>query len=423
MFDFFKNRKPSYAYDEIFKKLMFQLETLERASENIYEILKTIVGIVHAKSGSLFLFHPDSKIFVLKKWVGEKPLMVSVSGDYEFTHYLKTTQSVLFKNEVLQETRYVDIRAAGIHYFTQLACASVVPLIVKNEWIGLLNIGRTNQQQTNLEEDREILLLLGHWLSHHLYNAILYEEVGRQNKKLAEMTELKNQLIANVTHELRTPLNGILGLTNLILEEADGPLLEDQKRHLTMIQSAGESLLDIVNNMLSLIKIEAGKENNGVRKLGLSSIINEIGALFEGILASNANCFQSRVPQDFIVYGDEDQIRTVFMNLIGNAVKFTKNGQIEVHAEKSGDMVRLCVKDSGIGIADEAQLRVFEEFHQGDGSITRSYGGTGLGLTIAKKIIEKHGGRIWVDSILGKGSEFYFTLPMKPVGIEATELS
>jgi len=158
-----------------------------------------------------------------------------------------------------------------------------------------------------------------------------------------------------------------------------------------MIRAAGEALLEIVNNILSLIKVEASRGDIEVKKLDLSRIITEVGSVFEGVLATRENSFNSYVKDSLSFYGDEDQIRTVFMNLIGNAVKFTKQGQIEVHAIKSGEMIRVSVKDTGIGISKEDQEKIFTEFQQADGSITRSYGGTGLGLAIAKKIVEIHG--------------------------------
>ncbi|MBI4410982.1 MAG: HAMP domain-containing histidine kinase [Deltaproteobacteria bacterium] len=417
-----KRERKLYDYEQIFKRLMTTFSTLERASENVYEILKTVIHMVEADEGSLFLYQKSVHLFVLKKWVGEKPLNMSISGDYEFLTYLKQVTQTLFKDEVLHDGRYLDVRSAGLHYFTQLSCVAVVPLLVKGEWIGLLNIGRGAKNRIFGEEDRDLLFQLGCWLAHNLSNAVLYEEVRRQNKKLAEMTEMKNQLMANVTHELRTPLAGILGLTDLIIEGTDGPVTEDQRRHLNMVKAAGESLLDIVNNILSMIKIEAGKGVSTIRRIELGPMIVGVAEIFEGVFVSQENHFQSHVPHDFLVYGDEDQIRTVLVNLIGNAAKFTRQGQIEVQAVKSGEMAKICVRDSGIGIDPSDQEKIFEEFRQADGSMTRSYGGTGLGLAIAKRIVELHGGRIWVDSVLGKGSEFYLTLPLRPTGIQATEV-
>ncbi|HBF13385.1 MAG TPA: hypothetical protein DDW49_08400 [Deltaproteobacteria bacterium] len=414
MFKFSSPRKKHYDYEQVFKKIMLQLETLERGSDNIDIILRTVLNVVEASHGSLFVYQSESNTFILKKWLGEKPINVSIAGDYEFINYLKQTQSVVLKDETVHEQRYVDIRSAAVHYFTQISCVAVVPLILNGQWVALLNVGRSLHQSEYQEDDKTILHLLAYWLAHNISNALLYNRVINQNKKLAEMTELKSQLMANVTHELRTPLNGILGMTDLIMEEADGPINEDQKRHLSMIKSAGESLLEIVDNILSLIKVESHKQELDVKKINISKMIQEVALLFEGIITSKNNEFQCFVHEHLPIYGDEEQVRIVLMNLLGNAVKFTDGGQIEVHVGRSGEMAKICVKDTGVGIQESDHEKIFEEFCQGNGSIERTYGGAGLGLSVAKKIVELHGGRIWVDSILGKGSEFYFTLPTKP---------
>ncbi len=410
---FKKKQKPRYCFEDIFRTLIFQMEAM-RGSEKIGDLFKTILNLLGAHNGSLFLFHKDDGLFELQKWVGEKPLQLSILQEYEFLSFLRQVANPVFKDEVVSQSHYLDVRSSGITYFTQLSAAGVVPLMVKGEWIGLLNFGRKLSGPYDTE-DRDLLSLLGNWLSHTVANEILFEEVKHQNSRFAEMNRMKSELMANVTHELRTPLNGIMGLTDLILEGADGDVNEEQRRHLKMIKDGGESLLEIVNNILSLLKIESSRNKIEIKRLEFKRMVAEIAALFEGVLSARANRFQCLVPDDLMVFGDEDQIRTILMNLLGNAAKFTQNGQIEVLAHRSGDMARICVKDSGMGIADNDQEKIFEEFQQGDGSITRHYGGTGLGLAIAKKIVELHGGRIWVDSVQGKGSEFYFTLPIKPI--------
>lgn len=417
-----KKNKTKYNYAEIFKKLMGQAQNLNLGAENFEKMLQMILNVVGADGGSFFLYQPEQDLFVQKTWVGQKPLIVSIKGEFEFIHFLEEIQDVIFKDEFLKDRRYLDIRSAAVHYFTQLSCVAVIPLFVRENWVGLLNLGRGVKKKSYCDADRTLLPLLGQWLAYHLSNCLLLVEVQQKNKKLEEMTELKNQLMANVTHELRTPLNGILGLAELIEEEADGPVNEDQKRHLGMMRSAAESLLEIINNILSLIRVEASKREIEIRKLGLSRMIREAGGLFKSVLSSHENQFQTRVTEDVSVYGDEEQIRTVLVNLIGNAVKFTKQGNIEVGATKSGEMIKVCVKDTGIGIAKEDQLKIFDEFRQANGSMTRLYGGAGLGLAVAKKIVEFHGGRIWVDSVPGRGAEFYFTLPAKPAGIPAIEV-
>ncbi len=258
---------------------------------------------------------------------------------------------------------------------------------------------------------------MGRWLAGAIFNHVLYQRIYSQNKKLEAITEVKNQMMANVTHELRTPLNGILGLTELLLEGADGPLSEDQDRHLRMIDSSGKALLDIVNNILSLIKVEATKGEVLVRKIDLRRLIEEVTSLFEGLLTTKGNQLDLMITPDAAVYGNEDQLRTVFMNLIGNAMKYTEKGIIKIDSVRSGEMLKVCVADSGIGINPKDHDKIFEEFAQADGTFTRQYGGTGLGLAIVRRIVELHGGRAWVESQENLGSHFYVTLPVRPVQI------
>jgi len=390
-------------------------------SEICYQLLRKVLVSLDVPSGSLYIHHNDRDAFVLQKWIGEKPLAATVAQDYEFLRFLKQWHKPVFKDEVFRQKQFLDVRSAAAHFFTQLSCAVTIPLFQGSHCIGLINLGRKASTLEYREEDHALFQTVGALVAQNLAYIILKSTHQKLNTQVEESLRVKNELMANVSHELRTPLNGILGLTGMLLEEADGPLNPDQRRHLDMIKSAGEALLEIVNNILSLIKIEAGKSKSEIKRIDLSKLVGEIGDLFEGLFKMQGNVFQVMIPGDLSIYGDEDQIRTVLINLIGNAAKFTKNGQIEVLAQKSGDVARICVKDTGPGIPDEEFENIFEEFRQVDGSVTREHGGTGLGLAIAKKLVEIHGGRIWVDSVIGKGSEFYVTLPLKAVDLPASE--
>ncbi|EKD41733.1 MAG: Sensory box sensor histidine kinase/response regulator, partial [uncultured bacterium] len=391
-------KKLRYDYDKIFRDLIFRLQTLERQNDNLVDLLKGIISYVGSQSGSIFVVRADKQILALKSYVGDEPLIVSLSTDHEFVDYLKNNKSVLFKDEILNKNEYLMIRSPGIHFFTQTNSVIAIALKVQDEWVGMLTVGKGRRKDAFNEEDRRFLEIMGYWLAYHISNNLLYSRVKNQNIKLNEMTEVKNELMSNVTHELRTPLNGILGLTEIILDGSDGPLTQDQKIHLEMIKNSGESILSIVNNILSLIKVEAGKRELSVGKIVLKNLVDEVASLYEGVFKSKNNQFASILQNDQIIYGNEGQIRTVLMNLIGNAAKFTDAGQIEIRAQKSGEMLKVIVKDSGIGIPENAKPKIFDEFIQADASLTRAHGGAGLGLAVAKKIIEIHGGRIGVDS-------------------------
>jgi len=185
---------------------------------------------------------------------------------------------------------------------------------------------------------------------------------------------------------------------------------------LQLIKKSGNELHKTVNNILQLVQIEAKKNQNIKEKVNILSLIEEVALLYsETCQKKKVSIVIPKSDREIFVYIHPDQIRTVLMNLIGNAVKFTQEGNIRIELKKSGEMLHVTIIDTGIGIDDDKLSLIFEEFYQADGSHTRMYGGTGLGLAIVKKIVTLHGGRVWVESKKGLGSTFTFTVPMYPI--------
>jgi signal transduction histidine kinase len=245
-------------------------------------------------------------------------------------------------------------------------------------------------------------------------------EIERINRDLAqavkvsqEATKLKSQFLANVSHEIRTPMNGVLGMTELLL---DTELSAEQRDFAETAFRSAEALLEIIDSILDLSKIEAGKLQLEVVDFNASEVLNEVLKLVSGRARSKGLVVSAAVSADARrgLRGDPARLRQVLLNLVANAIKFTERGEVAVRAnvtESSEQGVRLLfeVQDTGIGLAPDAVARLFQPFVQADGSITRKYGGTGLGLAISKQLIEMMGGRVGVDSELGKGSRFWFT--------------
>jgi PAS domain S-box-containing protein len=227
----------------------------------------------------------------------------------------------------------------------------------------------------------------------------------------------KSEFLANMSHELRTPLNAILGYTELILDGIYGEVPEKIREVLERLDNNGRHLLNLINDVLDLSKIEAGQLVLSLDEYSMADVIQTVITSVEALAAEKNLKLNVSAPAGLeIGRGDQQRIAQVLLNLVGNAIKFTESGEVKVEVGVSDEMFLISVVDTGPGISIADQKKIFEEFQQADGSSTREKGGTGLGLSIAKKIVEMHGGRIWVESTPGKGSNFSFTLPIRSQG-------
>ncbi len=240
----------------------------------------------------------------------------------------------------------------------------------------------------------------------------LNQELLAKNEKLEEINRLKSQFVSNVSHELRTPLNGVLGYAELLRDGIYGPVNEEQRKALQNILTSGNHLLDLINEILDFSKLQNGNMKLYREACYVHNIIEAVRATVEPMVRNMPLELTFHIDPNLPpIYVDSRKLYQVFMNIVGNAVKFTHEGEIEVRAQLREKEVLFSVRDTGIGISRDNIPLIFEEFRQLDGSITRKYGGAGIGLSLAKKLVELHEGRIWVESELGHGSTFYFTIP------------
>jgi signal transduction histidine kinase len=247
-----------------------------------------------------------------------------------------------------------------------------------------------------------------------IQNARLFREIEEKGRELAEASKHKSQFLANMSHELRTPLNAILGYTELILDSIYGEPSEKMRAVLERLQANGRHLLGLINDVLDLSKIEAGQLTLSLDDYSMSDVVHGVVSAVEPLAAEKRLTFKAEVEPGLPTgHGDGRRLSQVLLNLVGNAIKFTDKGEVAIRASATNGAFTVAVCDTGPGIPATDQAKIFEEFQQADSSITKKKGGTGLGLSIAKRIIEMHGGRIWVESEPGKGSKFYFTLPVR----------
>jgi len=348
------------------------------------------------------------------KWVSERPI---APGRGSVVGRVALNKRTVHIPDTLADSdfNYIPDRTSRSH----LAMLGV-PLLRDGVPIGVIALGRAvvkpfTERQIELVEtfaDQAVIAI---------ENTRLFEEVQARTRELAKTVEdleiasqHKSQFVANMSHELRTPLAAILGYAELIQEGFYGPLSDRAVESLTRIRSNGKHLLGLINTVLDIAKIESGQFTLNMAEYAIESVVETVRSATESLAQNKRLALKTEVAKPLpIGLGDEQRLTQVLLNLVGNAIKFTDAGEVRVRAMVANSNFAVSVADTGPGIPEEHQARIFEQFHQVDSSNTKAKGGTGLGLAIAKQIVEMHGGRIWVESTLGKGATFQMELPIR----------
>jgi len=287
-----------------------------------------------------------------------------------------------------------------------------VPLLRDGVPIGILSVNRTTVRPFT-EKQIELVTAFADQAAIAIENVRLFDEIQDKSRQLEEASQHKSQFLANMSHELRTPLNAILGYTELMADGAYGEPSEKMHGILKRLEANGKHLLGLINDVLDLSKIEAGQLVLELSDYSVQDIAQTVRSTLEPLAADKKLAFKVELATELPPgRGDGRRLTQVLINLVGNAIKFTDAGEVAIKAEANNGSFHVSVRDTGPGISAVDQAKLFQEFQQADNAITRKKGGTGLGLAISKRIIEMHGGKIWVESQLGQGSMFAFTLPV-----------
>jgi signal transduction histidine kinase len=288
-----------------------------------------------------------------------------------------------------------------------------VPLLVEDEILGALVVLRQEASELG-EETVELIKTFATQSALAIQNARLFREIEQKSRELEAASRHKSEFLANMSHELRTPLNAIIGFSEVLSERMFGELNDKQDEYLKDIHASGQHLLSLINDILDLSKIEAGRMELEVTEFDLPTAIDNALTLVRERAARRSIALNTAVDERVgQVHADERKIRQILLNLLSNAIKFTpEGGRIHVEARSVNESIEVSVTDTGVGIAPEDQDSVFEEFRQ-VGTAEKKVEGTGLGLALSRKFIELHGGKIWVESQVGEGSTFTFTVPVR----------
>jgi signal transduction histidine kinase/DNA-binding response OmpR family regulator len=383
-------------------------------------IVKQVITRFRYYHASIFLKEETGNYAVIKESTGEAGQILKDRG------FKLAVGSNSIIGQVLATGKTITVNDAGrsdiylpMPLLPDTRSEMGLPLKLGDRMLGVLDIQST-ETNSFTNDDIAVLQILADQIAVAIDNARSYELVQQAVEDMREVDRMKSQFLANMSHELRTPLNSIIGFSRVIIKGIDGPINEIQEQDLTAIYNSGQHLLNLINDVLDLSKIEAGKMELSFSDLDLPDMVRSVMSTAAGLVKDKPVSLSYSIPDDLpILHADSTRIRQVLLNFISNAAKFTDEGSIVIEAGLTTSPfghpeVIVTVTDTGPGIAEEDRHKLFQPFSQVDDSPTRKTGGTGLGLSICRSLIDMHRGRIGLlSSDIGKGSTFFFALPLR----------
>jgi GAF domain-containing protein/anti-sigma regulatory factor (Ser/Thr protein kinase) len=395
------------------------LQVISGSPTNVTPVLEAV-----AHRAALLCETSDARVYVVD---GDGLRYVGGFGDLEGAYLtLPLTKNLVVGRAVIERSivhiedlaavldEFPDARgpqqSSGTH--TVLA----VPLMREGEAFGALLMRRTDVRPFT-EKQIQLVKTFAYQAAIGIENVRLFNEIQEKGRQLEVANKHKSEFLANMSHELRTPLNAIIGFSEALLEKMFGEMNEKQEDYLKDIHSSGEHLLSLINDILDLSKVEAGRMELEISDFSLPAALQNAMTLVRERAQNHGIALEFHVdPQLGEIRADERKLKQIVLNLLSNAVKFTPDGgRVELDARMNGGSVEVSVKDTGVGIAEKDREAVFEEFQQVGHDYTTKHEGTGLGLALTRRFVELHGGKISLESEPGKGSTFTFTLPLTPV--------
>jgi len=424
---------------ELNEKRAHELETVAAVSTtastvlNPDELLQSVVDLTKERfnlyHAQIYLADESWKTLLLASGAGEiGRQMVSEGWAIPMDHEQSIAASAARSRQFVIANDVVHDKESAVlsnRLLPETRSEMAVPMIVGEKLLGIFD-AQADTANYFTEEDANIYTTLAVQVAIALQNARLYVEQSATVLQLRELDRLKSSFLANMSHELRTPLNSILGFADVMLEGLDGPLTKNMNNDLGLIQKNGQHLLHLINDVLDMAKIEAGRMNLNPERFHIHDLLQDVTSI-TSTLASEKNLslfIETDSDSAVEIFADRTRIRQVMINLVNNAIKFTEKGQVRLRADRRGGLITVCVRDTGVGIPPDNLEAVFQEFTQVDTSSTRKAGGTGLGLPISRRLIEMHGGRLWAESagVDGEGSAFFVELPLEAVIVDPIEI-
>jgi signal transduction histidine kinase len=381
-------------------------------------VLNTIVSqatqLAGTEAGAIYVYDAASKEFRLRATYGMSDELLTTMQD-RHAPLSHAVELLTAKAEPQQVADLRDLPADPVNDMIMRAgyrARLLIPLMAPDGVIGALVVRRREPGEFP-KNTVDVLQTFAAQSVLAIQNARLFSEIGEKGRQLEVASQHKSQFLANMSHELRTPLNAILGYTELILDNIYGDISDKARATLERIQANGKHLLGLINDVLDLSKIEAGQLALSLVDYSIKDVVHNVYGAVESLATSKSLALKVELPKELPpAHGDERRLTQVLLNLVGNAIKFTDTGEVAIRTSVANGSFTVAVRDTGPGIAEQDQAKIFEEFQQADSSTTKQKGGTGLGLAIAKRIIEMHGGRLWVESKVGEGATFSFTVPV-----------